>query len=76
MVFGRVIRGQDIIHTISEVPVDAKDRPLQPVVVANCGELELRSGKKPQPVSRELTGQMRSPRLLTIESRRIGEGRH
>ena len=46
MVFGRVIRGyEDVIPKILEVPTDQKDRPNVPIVISNCGELELR--KKP-----------------------------
>ncbi|KAJ4479938.1 cyclophilin-like domain-containing protein [Lentinula aciculospora] len=49
VVFGRVLRGYDeVIKRIAEVPVDEKDRPSSPVVIHNCGELEL---KKP-PVKR------------------------
>ncbi|CAE6435284.1 unnamed protein product [Rhizoctonia solani] len=42
VVFGRVVSGQDIVKQISEMPVDEKSRPLKPVVIASCGELELR----------------------------------
>ncbi|KAF9790351.1 cyclophilin-like domain-containing protein [Thelephora terrestris] len=46
VVFGRVIRGyEDVIPKIVDVPTDEKDRPRVPIVVSNCGELELR--KKP-----------------------------
>ncbi|CAE6446561.1 hypothetical protein ACGC1H_002898 [Rhizoctonia solani] len=42
VVFGRVVSGLDIVKQISEMPVDEKSRPLKPVVIASCGELELR----------------------------------
>ncbi|KAG6899067.1 hypothetical protein C0993_001224 [Termitomyces sp. T159_Od127] len=42
VVFGRVLRGFDIVQKISTMPVDGKSRPLTPVVISNCGELELR----------------------------------
>ncbi|KAG6861247.1 hypothetical protein C0995_002369 [Termitomyces sp. Mi166 len=42
VVFGRVIRGFDIVQKISAMPVDGKSRPLTHVVISNCGELELR----------------------------------
>jgi len=43
VVFGKVIKGyDDVVKRISEVPVDAKDRPKVPVAISNCGELELR----------------------------------
>jgi len=43
VVFGKVIKGyEEVVKKIAEVPVDAKDRPKAPVVIENCGELELR----------------------------------
>ncbi|KDQ59214.1 hypothetical protein JAAARDRAFT_33950 [Jaapia argillacea MUCL 33604] len=47
VVFGRVIRGYDeVIEKLADVPVDDKDRPRLPVIISNCGELQLKS--KPQ----------------------------
>lgn len=47
-VFGRVVRGfDDVVEKIAQVAVDDKSRPLSPVVISNCGELELR--KQPPP---------------------------
>ncbi|KAJ3008450.1 hypothetical protein NUW54_g3149 [Trametes sanguinea] len=48
VVFGRVIRGFEVIQRIAEVPTDEKDRPRVPVVIANCGELMLRSQAQPK----------------------------
>ncbi|KAF9456342.1 cyclophilin-like domain-containing protein [Collybia nuda] len=43
VVFGKVIRGyNEVVKRIAELPVDEKDRPLSPVFISNCGELELR----------------------------------
>ena len=43
VVFGRVIRGyEEVVKKLAQVPVDDKDRPLSPIVISNCGELELR----------------------------------
>lgn len=42
VVFGKVIKGQKVVEKVAQVPVDEKDRPLVPIVIANCGELELR----------------------------------
>jgi len=43
VVFGKLIRGyDDVVKKVADVPVDDKDRPLVPVVISNCGELELR----------------------------------
>ncbi|KZT65872.1 hypothetical protein DAEQUDRAFT_675998 [Daedalea quercina L-15889] len=43
VVFGRVIRGYDIVQRIAEVATDAKDRPTAPIAIANCGELVLKT---------------------------------
>ncbi|OSC98540.1 hypothetical protein PYCCODRAFT_993814 [Trametes coccinea BRFM310] len=48
VVFGRVIRGFEVVQRIAEVPTDEKDRPRVPVVIANCGELMLRSQVQPK----------------------------
>ena len=55
VVFGRVIRGyEDVIPKIMDVPTDEKDRPRAPIVVSNCGELELRRKPvAPQPQQRK-----------------------
>jgi len=51
-VFGRVVSGFEHIQTIGRLPVDEKDRPISPVVISHCGELELRKPvKKPSPIS-------------------------
>ncbi|TFK70284.1 hypothetical protein BDN72DRAFT_795403 [Pluteus cervinus] len=43
VVFGKVLKGyKEVVEKIVDVPVDEKDRPTVPVVVTNCGELELR----------------------------------
>lgn len=34
-----VVEGMDIVRKIEELPKDEKDRPLEPVVIADCGEL-------------------------------------
>ncbi|KAF8688918.1 Cyclophilin type peptidyl-prolyl cis-trans isomerase/CLD, partial [Rhizoctonia solani] len=57
VVFGRVVSGLDIVKRISEMPVDDKSRPLKPVVIASCGELELR---KAPPKRRDPTPESRS----------------
>lgn len=41
VVFGRVVSGYDIVETIESQPVDQNSRPLQLVMIANCGELVL-----------------------------------
>ncbi|EKM78568.1 hypothetical protein AGABI1DRAFT_15456, partial [Agaricus bisporus var. burnettii JB137-S8] len=40
VVFGKVIRGfEDVVLKLAEVPVDDKNRPITPIVIASCGEL-------------------------------------
>lgn len=47
-VFGKVVAGLPVIEAkLAEVPTDGKDRPLTPVFISHCGELELR---KKEPV--------------------------
>ncbi|TKA62268.1 hypothetical protein B0A55_10898 [Friedmanniomyces simplex] len=51
-IFGRLVAGQDTLAKLAKVEVDKNDRPLEPVLVARCGELEKRSKKAvppPQP---------------------------
>ncbi|KAG8736640.1 hypothetical protein FRC12_017521 [Ceratobasidium sp. 428] len=59
VVFGRVVSGLDIVKQISKLPVDEKARPLKPVVITSCGELELRKApakpKEPTPESRSVS---------------------
>jgi peptidyl-prolyl isomerase G (cyclophilin G) len=43
--FGKVVGGMAVVKQIGEVKVDAKDRPLEDVVVVGCGEIEFR-GKR------------------------------
>ncbi len=43
-----MIRGfDDVVHKIAQVSTDEKDRPVVPVIVNNCGELELRKKAAP-----------------------------
>ncbi|KAF5359867.1 hypothetical protein D9756_003198 [Leucocoprinus leucothites] len=50
VVFGKIVKGlEDVIQRLAEVPVDQKDRPTKPIVIVNCGELELRKRKETDP---------------------------
>ena len=56
VVFGRVIRGfDDVVQKIAQVTTDEKDRPTVPVVIINCGELELRKPPPKRDPSRKST---------------------
>ncbi|KAG6817184.1 hypothetical protein H0H87_011886 [Tephrocybe sp. NHM501043] len=68
VVFGRVISGFDIVQKIAAFSVDGKSRPLSPVVISNCGELEL--CKPPtKPAAEEESKKKRSSRRSRSESR-------
>ncbi|KAM3580336.1 hypothetical protein VKS41_007004 [Umbelopsis sp. WA50703] len=41
VVFGRVVSGYEVVETMENQPVDQNSRPLQTVMIANCGELVL-----------------------------------
>ena len=53
VVFGRVVKGyDDVVQAIAKVPVGARDVPLEPVTITNCGELQLvKKAKPPRSVS-------------------------
>ncbi|KAK3831069.1 MAG: peptidyl-prolyl cis-trans isomerase cyp11 [Linnemannia gamsii] len=43
VVFGRVVKGYDVVEKVENTATDERnDRPLSIVMIANCGELELR----------------------------------
>ncbi|KAG1796658.1 cyclophilin-like domain-containing protein [Suillus plorans] len=67
VVFGRVIRGYDeVIKNLAVVPVDEKDRPQHPIVIVNCGELEL---KRKVEASQESNAEIPSRRGHSSRSR-------
>jgi len=39
VVFGKVVEGMDVVKKIENQPTDEDDKPLKPVVIANCGQL-------------------------------------
>lgn len=39
VVFGAVVKGFDIVKQIEASPTNASDRPLQPIMIADCGEV-------------------------------------
>ena len=40
VVFGRVVEGMELVHEIENCETGEGDRPLDPIIVAKCGELE------------------------------------
>ena len=40
VVFGEVIKGMDVVRAIERTRTNSSDKPLSPVVIADCGELK------------------------------------
>jgi peptidyl-prolyl isomerase G (cyclophilin G) len=61
--FGRVVSGYDnVIKKIAEIETDSKDRPLKPVVISHCGQLErVRKPVAPVPTSEQSSKKRQSP---------------
>jgi peptidyl-prolyl isomerase G (cyclophilin G) len=55
VVFGKVVRGMEIVKAIEAVPVDTKDVPLKTVQIVGCGELEFRGPAATQATSAPVT---------------------
>lgn len=49
-IFGRLLSGEDTLQRIAEVDVDKDDRPLEPVLISRCGELEKKKKKIAAPL--------------------------
>ena len=39
VVFGKVVKGMDVVHRIERVEKNNRDKPLVDVVIADCGQL-------------------------------------
>ena len=52
VVFGKVIRGFDVVKAIERVETNEKDAPTIPIVITHCGELQLRQ-QPPPPTAEE-----------------------
>jgi len=50
VVFGKILKGMDIIRKIEQTPTDSRDRPSKDVVVADCGHIVV---DKPFAVSKD-----------------------
>ncbi|KAL4066786.1 cyclophilin-like domain-containing protein [Scleroderma citrinum] len=70
VVFGKVIRGyDDVVEKLTQVAVDDKDRPQVPIVIVNCGELELRKAKRPLDAKSKQSDKSRKRRHARERSR-------
>ncbi|KAI5238965.1 hypothetical protein E4T42_08832 [Aureobasidium subglaciale] len=55
-IFGRLVGGEDTLARMAKVQVDKDDKPLEPVLIARCGELERKQKApiaSPEPVSKD-----------------------
>lgn len=41
VVFGKVLKGMDVVRKIESQETDGRDRPLEEVLIANCGSLDV-----------------------------------
>lgn len=53
VVVGRVVFGEDVVSRIEGLQTDAKDRPMDDVIIVHCGELELRTAPREERVAEE-----------------------
>ncbi|ODN96230.1 hypothetical protein I350_08228 [Cryptococcus amylolentus CBS 6273] len=75
VVFGRVVFGMEHVDAIGNLPTDDRDRPLSPVTIIHCGELELRrppAAAKPRSPS-PTPSRSRSPEPRRSRSRRYSD---
>jgi peptidyl-prolyl isomerase G (cyclophilin G) len=61
VVFGKVIRGFDVVKAIEKVETNEKDAPTIPIVITHCGELQLRQPPPPPPTAEEGASKKRAP---------------
>ncbi|WRT63785.1 uncharacterized protein IL334_000710 [Kwoniella shivajii] len=69
VVFGRVIFGMEHIDAIGKLSTDDRDRPLSPVIISHCGELELRR-PPPKPRSPSISASISSRSASPDEKRK------
>ena len=53
-----------MVRKVAQVATDEKDRPAIPVIIFNCGELELRKKQAPEQRSCVLAKKIRKPHRL------------
>ncbi|KAF7789808.1 hypothetical protein EIP86_000754 [Pleurotus ostreatoroseus] len=76
VVFGKVIRGYEIIKEIENVAVDQKDRPSVPIEISNCGELVLRKQEGTPKAQEEKSRSVSESEGESDNSRRHKKRRH
>ncbi|WVQ80969.1 hypothetical protein IAT38_003076 [Cryptococcus sp. DSM 104549] len=67
VLFGRVIFGLEHIEAIGKLSTDDRDRPLSPVTIIHCGELELR---RPPPAAARPAGSVSASRSPSPKRRK------
>jgi cyclophilin family peptidyl-prolyl cis-trans isomerase len=61
VVFGKVLEGMDVVRTIENLPTGQNDRPVQDVVIADCGELSVHDQALPPPPAAVAAGGAGAP---------------
>ncbi|GAA5949624.1 hypothetical protein JCM21900_002475 [Sporobolomyces salmonicolor] len=72
VVFGRVVKGYEVMVAMSKLPVDSKDHPLQLVTISHCGELERKAKvvqRAPSPSPSVVSSRSRSASVSSSRSR-------
>ncbi|GAA5928461.1 hypothetical protein JCM1841_005679 [Sporobolomyces salmonicolor] len=72
VVFGRVVKGYEVMVAMSKLPVDSKDHPLQLVTISHCGELERKAKvvqRAPSPSPSVVSARSRSASVSSSRSR-------
>ena len=41
VVFGKIVKGMDVVRKIENTKTDGRDRPVNDVVIADCGSIEV-----------------------------------
>jgi len=76
VVFGRVVKGFEVVQILENERTDKNDRPFAKVVVSNCGELVKRTATH-KPMADDSTAESRkSPLFSSPDTQTRGEKRH
>ncbi|OQO02618.1 hypothetical protein B0A48_12146 [Cryoendolithus antarcticus] len=70
-VFGRLVGVENVLSKIAKVEVDGSDRPVEPVLVSRCGELERKA--KPKAASKPVEQEEHSAKSSASRGRRRSE---
>ncbi|XP_022661154.1 peptidyl-prolyl cis-trans isomerase G-like isoform X2 [Varroa destructor] len=66
VVFGKVVKGQDVVRKIEDISVDSGSRPMEEVVIKACGQLIQKETKS----AKENTSKKSSNKKITKDNRK------